>query len=169
MIPTYTRAVRKSLIETFFGNNLVVALIDYEELGLSNSPTVEQLNARRDLDMSEVASREIGADSLNGYARYIVTIDKIDVIEIDGDSSQSETVAIFEAQGGDMDKFTHIVAVRSADLTNADSNLNGNNRGSAVGEVIFVEPTNSLDEPLIITSGSSFEYTFKLIASTELS
>lgn len=170
MIPTYTTSIRESIIENFFANNLVIALISRPSLGITDTPTAAELAARQALNMTDIFNAEIGAVQLNGYHRNIVGSGDINVVVIDTETSEAEITVTFTANGGTMDSFSHIVAIRSADLTGADPVLNGNNRGSTLGEVIFVEPVNNAASPgsaLSLSDGTSFDYTFKLISSAE--
>lgn len=171
MIPTYTTAIKQSIIETYFGNNLVIALVNRPSLGITDTPTVDEVAARQAFNMTDVFDSEIGATTLNGYARQIVLPADINVTVIDTERSEAEITVTFSAVGGNMDAFSHLVAIRAADLVGADPILNGNNRGSSVGEVIFVEP---VDNPVLpgsafsIPDAADYDYTFKLIASSEV-
>ena len=167
MIPTYTDAIKQGIIQDYLGSNLVVLLINAASLGITDTPTVVQLEARRDYTMVQVFSTEIGATVLNGYARQIVAPIDITVTQPTDELSEAEITVTFTANGGDMDAFSHFVVVRGADLTGADPVLNGNNRGNTIGDIIFIEPVDNAGSPLVLTDGTSLEYTFKLIASSE--
>ena len=171
MIPTYTTSIKQSIIENFFGSNLVIALVNRPSLGITDTPTVNEIAARQAFNMTGVFDSEIGAINLNGYARQIVTSGDINVVVVNTERSEAEITVSFTASTAAMDPFSHIVAIRNADLVNADPLINGNNRGSSVGEVIFVEP---VDNPILpgsifsIPIAATYEYTFKLIANAEV-
>lgn len=170
-IPTYTYLIKESIIKNYLGSNLVIALINNSNLGITDTPTAQELEARRNLTMTDIFNTEIGNISLNGYARAIILNNTITTNIVNGDLTESELNVSFTASGGDMEAFSHIVAIRGANVTGADPVLNGNNRGDTNGSIIFVEPVDNLSNPgspLVVLNGSTFDYTFKLISSSEL-
>lgn len=166
MIPTYTTSIKEGIISNYLGVNLVVLLINNASLGITDTPTQVQLDARAAYTMTNVFSTEIGATVLNGYARQIVLPGDIIPTVVTSELTEAEITVAFTAVG-DMDAFSHFVVVRGADLSGADATGNGNNRGSTIGDIIFIEPVDNGGSPLILTDGNSIDYTFKLIASTE--
>lgn len=170
-IPTYTYLIKESIIKNYLGSNLVIALINNSNLGITDTPTAQELEARRNLTMTDIFNTEIGGTSLNGYARAIILNNTITTTVVNGELTESELTVSFTASGGDMEAFSHIVAIRGANVTGADPILNGNNRGDTNGSIIFVEPVDNLSNPgnpLVVLNGATFGYTFKLISSSEL-
>lgn len=171
MIPTYTYAIKEKLITDYLGGNLVVALINAPDLGITDTPSTQQLNARRTYTMNNVFTTEIGVTALNGYARQIVDPLDITVTQVDTNLSEAEISVSWTAVDGDMEPFSHFVVIRGAELTNADPIVNGNNRLSTIGTIIFIEPVNNIANPgvpYIITENLTFNYTFKLLSSSEI-
>lgn len=170
-IPTYTNLIKENIIKNYLGSNLVVVLINNPNLGITDSPTVQQLNARRNLTMIDVFNTEIGGNNLNGYARAIVNNSNINPIIVNTDLTEAEINVSFTAVGGVMGPFSHIVVVRGANVSGANPLTNGNNRGDTTGNIIFIEPITNNAAPetaLSILNGATFDYTFKLISSSEI-
>lgn len=165
--PTYTNLIRESIINDYLLYNAVVILIYKPSLGLTDSITSLQLEARKELTMEEVAAAEIGGDTLKGYARFI-----LDNATITNDTDSTSTIsssstnleATFTGKGADLDPFTHIVVARGVNLTNA-STTNGNNRGNTSGSVIYVEPV--VNSPLVLQKDYTFRYTVKFALATK--
>lgn len=166
MIPTYTYAIKEEIIQTCFGNNLIIALINNSTLGITDTPTGSELEARRNFTMTDVFDFELTVT--NGYARYIVPAIDVDVVIVDTELSRADITASFTASGGDMPEFSHIVVIANADIIGADPILNGNNRGNTIGTIVFIEPVDNAGVPLTITNGTTFEYDFALLTSSEL-
>jgi len=169
-IPTYTYIIKENLIKNYLGSNLVVALINNPNLGITDTPTAEESEARRNLTMTDVFNTEIGGTNLNGYARAIILNNTINTTVVNTELTEAELNVLFTANGGDMEAFSHIVVIRGANITGADPILNGNNRGDTNGTIIFVEPVNNISNsgnPLTILDGTTFDYTFKLMSSSE--
>jgi len=170
-IPTYTYAIKENIIKNYLGSNLVVALINNPNLGITDTPTSQELESRASLTMTDVFNTEIGSTSLNGYSRSIVLNSSINTSIISNELTEAEINVSFTASGGNLEPFSHIVVIRGANITSADPNLNGNNRGDTNGNIIFVEPvTNTANpgNPLSISDGTTFDYTFKLVSSSEV-
>lgn len=165
MIPTYTNQIKREIIESFLGSNLVVALVNYPNAGLSDTPTTQELAARKNFGMTNVFNTEIGRTNMNGYARQIVEDLSIETLST---LTKAEVEVSFTAEGGNFDPFTHIVLIKDADLSNADPATNGNNRGSTVGSVIYIEPVNNQSQPLILTNNLTFNYSFSLNIASQL-
>lgn len=160
MIPTFTNKIKENLLTDFLGLNLVIALINYPELGLTDSITNEQLNLRSNLTLDNISEYEIGKFSLNGYKRQIVNFNSS---LISGENvKQVITTVEFEANGADFEPATHIIAIQGARLSNAEPE-NGNNRGDGQGTIIYVEPINNA--PLVVAENTVFEYTATFISS----
>jgi len=169
-IPTYTYLIKENLIKNYLGSNLVVALVSNTNLGITDTPTAIEAEARRNLTMTDVFNTEIGGTALNGYARAIILNNTINTTVVNTELTESELNVSFTASGGDMDPFSHIVVIRGANVTGADPILNGNNRGDTNGTIIFVEPVDNIanpGNPLTVLNGATFDYTFKLISSSE--
>ena len=170
MIPTYTYNIKADIINSYLGSNLAIVLVNNSALAITDTPTAQELEARRNFTATDLFSYEIGASALNGYARKLLTPIDINPVVISTTLTEAEISVSFTASGGDMDAFTHIVALRGANITNADALLNGNNRGDTNGTIIFVEPVENLVNPgtaLTVLNGNSFNYTFKLVSASE--
>ncbi len=170
MIPTYTYAIKENLIKDYLGANLVIALINNINLGITDTPSSTQLQARQNYDINNLISNEIGGTNLNGYRRFVVINNTITTNNISNTITESNLTATFTASGGNFDAFTHIIAIRGANLTNA-TNVNGNNRGDTNGTIIFIEPVFNTFTPgtsLILQDGITFTYNFKLTSSDEV-
>lgn len=160
MIPTFSDQIKTDILTNYLGSNLVVGLINYPALGLTDAPTTTEVNLRRTLDISNIDTYEIGRNNLNNYKRQIVNITSSDIV---GDVTKQALITIeFEAIGGDFEEATHIIAIRGAKISNATTN-NGNNRGSTQGVIIFVEPLKNA--PFTLVEDTVFEYSFTLVSS----
>ena len=169
-IPTYTYNIKSELIKNYLGANLVVCLINNSALGITDTPSATELEARKNFLATDIPTYEIGGTTLNGYARFIVLNSSITPVAVTGDRTEAPISASFTASGGDMDAFSHIVVLRGANLTGADPGLNGNNRGDTTGTIVLVEPVDNLaspGNPLVITDTTTFNYNFTLISSSE--
>ena len=158
MIPTYSDDIRKLILDSFISSNLVAILINNPALGLTDTPNATELDLRRTLDLTTIAAIEIGGTALNGYARQIITLPAA-TDDVPNEVSSSTTSVAFTASGGDFDDFTHILLVTGADLVGA-APANGNNRGSTVGTVVYVEP--AVSAPVTLLDGQTFNYNFTL-------
>lgn len=170
MIPTYTYAIKEKIIKDYLGGNLVIALINNSNMGQTDLPSSTQLDIRRSYTSLNLGINEIGASNLNGYKRYIILNSTINPLITSVSKTEVDLTASFTASGGNFDPITHVVVLRGANITGA-SNTNGNNRGDTTGTIIFIEPVlNSLNPgtPLIIQSGITFNYNFKLASSDEI-
>lgn len=163
MIPTYTNAIRKAIIDDYISANLVAALINYPSLGLTDSPSATELAARRQLDLSNISTVEIGGTNLNGYARQIITLPAATDNSAE-EVSSSTTLVTFTASGGDLDPFTHIILITGADLTGA-SPANGNNRGNNTGTIVYAEP--AVNAPVTVLDGLNFQYNFSVLQASK--
>ena len=171
MIPTYSYAIKAGIINNYLGANLAIALINNSALGITDTPTANELEARRNFRTIDLFNFEIGATAFNGYARQFVLPGQISPSPVTPEQTEAEITVTFTASGGDFEAFTHIVAIRGANTVGADPILNGNNRADTNGTIIFVEPVdNTLNpgQPLILTNGITYNYTFKLISAAEV-
>lgn len=172
MIPTYTNQIKTNLITDYFGSNLAVCLINTPFLGITDTPTNQELEARRQFTTANLLLYEIGASELNGYKRVLIPNSYVlENTKIENETATFEVTVEFLALGGDFTEFTHIAVVRGASFTNAND-TNGNNRGNTSGSVIFIEPINNTvnpNQPLILTDGMMFTYTFTLSTTSTLS
>lgn len=162
MIPTYTSEYLNKLYEDYVGFNLIAFLIFRPSLGITNTPSVNELDLRRALTMQLATSYEIALT--NGYSRSIINL-----IE-DPSSTTTDViytgVATFTASSsGSLNAATHICFARGANLTGG-SNLNGQNRGSTQGTLIKLEPL--LNAPLTIAASTTLTHntSFKLSSRT---
>lgn len=162
MIKTYSQEIRKGIIEDYFYFNCVALLINKSNLGYSNAPTTTELNNRKSLIIAQAAATEVVVG--NGYKRALITVPTT-TEDLNSDSSSVEITVNFTATGGSIGPFSHVVIVRGANLSGATL-ANGNNRGSAVGKVICVEPV--LNAPFTLLTGQTFNYTFNLSLSSAL-
>lgn len=160
MIPTFSNKIKTELVTDFLGTNLVIALINYEGLGLTDAPTIEQQVLRQEFSTQDLGVYEIGGQQLNGYRRNIVNITEADIV---GNNVKRAIITVeFTAVDGDLDPFTHVVAIRGAKVTDAEVS-NGNNRGNTQGTIIFVEPIENA--PITVLENNAFEYTLTLVSS----
>lgn len=171
MIPTYTYAIKNKIITDYLGTNLAILLINNPNLGMTDTPTADQLEARRNFDASNLLTFEIGTPALNGYRRDLILNSEITPTVINSNQTEAIIEAHFTAVGNNFQPATHVVALRGADLTGANELTNGNNRGSTAGTIIFIEPIQNIvspNTPLIIQQGTTFTYNFRLINATEV-
>lgn len=171
MIPTYSYAIKAGLINNYLGANLAIALVNNFALGITDTPTNIELEARRNFRTIDLFNFEIGVTSLNGYARQLVTPGQITPVVINSNQTEAQITVTFTASGGDFEPFSHIVAIRAANTVGADAVINGNNRGDTSGTIIFVEPVDNIlnpGQPLTLANGISYNYTFKLVSAAEL-
>lgn len=129
--------------------NMVAILINYPELGLS-LPSSSQLTLIRNLTMTSVAQREL--TNAGGYKRHIVSPT---APAITNDTYSVTVTSAFTATTTNFNSATHIVYVRGANLTGANSS-NGNNIGSNIGTVILVEPIEAA--PYTVVAGVTFNH-----------
>ena len=160
MIPTFTESIQEKVITSFLGNNLVLALINYPELGLTDAPTQDEYELRTSFNLDNINVYEIGGAGLNGYQRQIINIDPNLIVGTN--IKRVITTVEFEAVGAAMEPFTHIVAIQAANLVEATEE-NGYNRGDSQGTVIFVEPVK--DGPIELQAETVFEYTLTLVSN----
>lgn len=171
MIPTYSYAIKSGMITNYLGANLAVALVNNSNLGITDTPTSSELEARKNFSTANLFNLEIGASSLNGYSRVLVPSVNITPTVISPNKTEASISVTFTASGGSFEPFTHIVVLRGANTVGADPSINGNNRGDTNGTIVFVEPvdnTLSPGTPLTLPSGISYNYTFKLVSSDEV-
>ena len=171
MIPTYTYAIKAGIINNYLGANLAIALINNSNLGITDTPTATELEARKNFTTTDLFSFEIGVTNFNGYARILVPALDINPTPVTVDQTEAELTVTFTASGGDFEPFSHIVVLRGANTVGADPILNGNNRGDTNGTIVFIEPVDNIlnpGNPLTLTNGISYNYTFKLISAAEV-
>lgn len=171
MIPTYTYAIKNKVITDYLGTNLAIILINNINLGMTDTPTIDQLDARRNFTAANLLNFEIGTPILNGYRRDLILNSEIIPVTINSNQTEANIEAEFTAVGGPFQPVTHVVALRGAELTGANPLTNGNNRGSTNGTIIFIEPIQNIvspNTPLIVQQGTTFSYSFKLINATEV-
>ncbi len=152
MIETYTQEFRENLINEYVRAGLVAFLIRIPSLGVTDTPTTLQLEARKGLTMLEAVEAEIAV--LNGYKRALVAA------TLNPSSNLYQTyynlTSTFEASiEGNFPEATHICYARGANVTDM-TNANGNNRGDTQGTLIKVEPLEGA--PLILGSGTTLTH-----------
>lgn len=158
MIPTYTTEYLDKIYEDYVGFNLVAFLINRPALGITNTPSVGELDLRRSLTMQIAASYEIALT--NGYSRSIITLIK-DPASTTTDVIYTGTATFTANSSGALSSATHICFARGANL-NGGTTLNGQNRGNTQGTLIKVEPL--LNAPLSIPASTTLTHntSFKL-------
>lgn len=160
MIPTYTNEIRLKILDTFVSINLVAILINYPELGITDSPSAPQAALRRALTMQIVATKELALTG--GYQRSIITLPASTPDSTDLNRSNSSGIATFQPIST-FAPCTHIVYARGANLSGVDPS-NGNNRGNTLGTVIFVEPI--VGAPLTLSNPTVFQHNFTFSTTT---
>lgn len=171
MIPTYTYEIKNKIIKDYLGANLAVALINNINLGLTDAPSNQQLEARKLFVTSSLVDFEIGASALNGYSRNLILNSTINPLISSPNQTETTLQATFTAVGGNFNPATHVVVLRGANISGANPITNGNNRGDTNGTIIFIEPINNIlnpGTPFILQEGITFTYNFKLINATEV-
>lgn len=134
IIPTISNDLINDLLENYLISDLAMLLIYYPELGFDNTPTKEELDLRKSLDMDNASLREVILNS-NGYRRYLITSN-----DIEHTSDYTRIIkGQFKAEGDSIGPFTHLVLAKNVDVYNANL-ANGNNRGSDEGIVICCCP-----------------------------
>lgn len=158
MIPTYTTEYSTKLFEDYLGFNLVAFLISRPSLGLTDTPSIAELDARRALTMMQAAAYEIALT--NGYARSILTLVK-NPASTTTDLIYTATATFTASSAGALSSATHICFARGANLTGGNA-ANGQNRGNTQGTLIKVEPL--LNAPLSISASTTLTHStsFKL-------
>ena len=152
MFPIITNEFYRYLINQATGYNMAAILINMPSLGLTDSPTSDQLINRRQLTLVNAVAQEIALTG--GYQRSIITLPST----ITTDSNNNFTLSItatFTASGA-MGPFTHICYVKGANLVGATTS-NGNNRGDTTGILYKVEPV--ITAPLTIQANVTFSHT----------
>lgn len=171
MVPTYTYEIKHKIIKDYLGANLAVALINNINLGLTDAPSNEELEARKLFIANSLVDFEIGDSVLNGYRRNLISNSSINPIIISPNQTEVSLQATFTAIGGNFNPATHVVVLRGANINAANPITNGNNRGDTNGTIIFIEPINNIlnpGTPFILQEGITFNYNFKLINATEI-
>lgn len=137
MLATVCNEIRNAVLD-YISINIGAFLIYYPDLGLTDSPTIEQYNRRKGLTMVEAVSREVGGYYLNGYKRYIPRPDELFI------SQEHPFIFIklypkFQAIDGIIGPFTHICLSTNMNTYGGNAS-NGNNRGDSQGNIIMVKP-----------------------------
>lgn len=145
MTVTITKELKTYFITDTIGYNLVALLINMPSLGVTNSPTNDQLLLRENLTMTTAVAQEV-ADT--DYKRHIVIFDSEDIAYSNGQATISVTATFTPTNGNPIGDFTHVVWARGANLVGA-TNGNGNNRGDITGTIWKVQSVNSA--PITIT------------------
>ncbi|MFO0089607.1 MAG: hypothetical protein ACK518_02165 [bacterium] len=134
-------------------SNLVALLINRPELGLSNSPTLPQLEARLNLNMTTAVTWELNQAT---YSRAIVTNP---IINLPTSNVLTAELTASVSFNGTIGPFTHIVFTRGANVAGANP-ANGNNRGSNQGTIVWIEAV--LSAPLTVTAPATYTYTLTM-------
>jgi hypothetical protein len=153
MIPTITKEIKTYFITQTIGYNLVAFLINKPTLGVTTSPTNDELLLRENLSMTTAVAQEINS---TGYKRALIQIDSTNIVYSNGEATLSVTATFTAPSTNALGPFTHVVWARGANLTGANSG-NGNNRGNTTGTVYKVETVNLA--PLTLQAGATFSTT----------
>lgn len=158
MTATITKEIKTYFITNTIGYNLVALLINRPTLGITNSPTNDQLLLRENLTMATAVDQEV---SSTGYQRYIATVDSEDIVYSNGQATVNVTATFTAPTNSSIGPFTHIVWTRGANLIGATS-ANGNNRGNTNGTIWKVELVNQVantEQALTLQAGATYSAT----------
>lgn len=137
----------------YTNTNLVAFLINRPELGISNSPTLSQLEERLSLTMPDAVAWELTNTS---YSRSIITAP---IVNLPTSTTLSAELIANATFSGTIGPFTHIVFARGANIAGANL-ANGNNKGSSQGTIIWIDAVTSA--PISITPPATYTYTLTL-------
>lgn len=152
MNPTITKEIKKYFITDTIGYNLVAFLINMPSLGVTNSPTNDQLLLRENLIMSEAVAQELTDSS---YNRQTLNINPEDIIfTASGKASLEVTASFSTTVDNEIGPFTHVVWARGA----------SNTKGSTNGIIWKVEPVTAA--PLTINYPVTFTTTTDVSITT---
>ena len=155
MTTTITRELKTYFITNAIGYNLVALLVNMPSLGITNSPTNDQLLLRENLTMATAVAQEVVIGT--SYKRHIVTVDSTNIIYSNGQASVNVTASFTPlASTNTIGPFTHVIWARGANLIGANT-LNGNNRGDTTGTIWKIQPV--LAAPQTITYLTVFNST----------
>lgn len=162
MTPTKTVEYLTYLLTNGIGSNLVSYLINMPSLGITDTPTDDQLLLRQQLTMVNAVAQELSGA---GYKRNLLSISTGSIVYT-SNTITVPVVSTFTNSGGNIGPFTHICYARGANITGANS-TNGNNRGDTTGTLIQVEPVTSA--PLTIAQNVNFIHTATFTFNVSLS
>lgn len=162
MTPIKTQQYLSFLLNNSIGLNLVAFLINMPTLGVTNSPTDDQLLLIRSLTMVNAVAQEI---SSVGYQRYIVNFPTGNIVATT-DNISVPIISTFTNTTGNSGPATHICYARGANIIGATSS-NGFNRGDNTGTLIQVEPL--VGTPLTIQQNTTFTHTTTFTFNVSLS
>ena len=131
MTTTITKELKTYFITNTIGYNLVALLINMPSLGVTDSPTNDELLLRENLTMTTAVAQEV-ADT--DYKRHIMEFDSEDIVYSNGQATVNVTATFTPTEGNPIGDFTHVVWARGANLVGA-TELNGNNRGDTTGTI----------------------------------
>lgn len=152
MIETYTQEFREDLVEHYLSKDLVAFLIHLPSLGITDTPTSNQLEQRKLLTMMAASAAEIEVQ--HGYKRSLVAVTAYPPLN-PYQTIYDLTSTFTAAANGDFPEATHICYACGVNLTNP-TNGNGNHRGDTQGTLIKVEPL--FNAPLTIRAGVTFTH-----------
>lgn len=141
MIPTVSTDLLKDFGEHYINLGLGAILVQRPELGLTDTPTAQELKLRRESSLEDLVPYEVGGIMLNGYKRHF--------IERPGITYTSNSVILdflveWEAINRPMGPFTHYVLCKNLNKFMAGTK-NGNNRGSPEGVILGVQPVSTYE------------------------
>ena len=147
MTTTVAKELKTYFINNTIGYNLVALLINMPSLGVTSSPTNDQLLLRENLTMATAVAQEVAVGT--SYKRHIVQFDSEDIVYSNGQATISVTATFTPLTAtNSIGNFTHVVWARGANLVGA-TDLNGNNRGDTTGTIWKVQSV--LAAPITIT------------------
>lgn len=147
MTTTITKELKTYFINNTIGYNLVALLINMPSLGVTSSPTNDQLLLRENLTMATAVAQEVAIGT--SYKRHIIQFDSEDIVYSNGQATINVTVTFTPlATTNTIGPFTHVVWARGANLVGANSG-NGNNRGDTTGIIWKVQSV--VAAPITIT------------------
>jgi len=147
MTTTITKELKTYFITNTIGYNLVALLINMPSLGVTSSPTNDQLLLRENLTMATAVAQEVVVGT--SYKRHIVEFDSEDIVYSNGQATISVTATFTPLTStNSIGSFTHVVWARGANLVGATP-TNGNNRGNTTGTIWKVQTV--LAAPTTIT------------------
>lgn len=136
MIPTLSKDILEDFGHHYVNLGLGALLVQRPELGLTDTPTAQELKLRKESTLEDLIPYEVGGIMLNGYKRCF--------IERPNTTFTSNSVVLdflvqWEAINRPMGPFTHYVLCKNLNKFRAGTK-NGNNRGDTSGVIIGVQP-----------------------------
>lgn len=136
MIPTSSRDILKDFGEYYINLGLGAILVQRPELGLTDTPNAQELKLRKDSTLKDLVPYEVGGVNLNGYKRCFINKPSV---KYTNTSVILDFLVEWEAINRPMGPFTHYVLCKNLNKFQGGPK-NGNNRGSAEGIVLGIQP-----------------------------